>query len=313
MMRAIFTVIVLAPSLALAARYDPGAGRAALRRDASQAHAAIVNATGLALEAGKAPAISAGLDEGLRLARLASATAAALEAAARSRAEEMETGMKESARAAKELAEPLAEQRRRWKRLSGEHAELAKKADKLPDADKKEAQALLDKAAGALSSAENALRPLEESVRDISEQARAMKSARNDSLAPLMEISSAAAGVNRHAEELPEPSAAVKALLGALGPEPDNAAKALIWEKFKLLRDAARLLFEAADRVCNRADDFRRVSAAYERPYDAFEDARREAGSGTAGARAHLDRAHKALTAADERIKKPVAVPKAQP
>ncbi|PIR16245.1 MAG: hypothetical protein COV48_10030 [Elusimicrobia bacterium CG11_big_fil_rev_8_21_14_0_20_64_6] len=313
MTRALLAAFVLAPALALAARYDPGSDRAALRRDASQAHAAIVNATGLALEAGKVPAITAGLDEGLRLARLASTTAAALDAAARSRAADMEAGAKSGERAAKELAEPLAEQRRRWQRQSGEHAELVKKAEKLPDADKKEAQTLLDKAAGALSSAADALRPLEESLHTMSEQARAMKAARSDSLAPLVEISSAAASVNRRAEDLPEPAAAAKALLGSLGPEPDNAAKALIWEKFKLQRDAARLLFEAADRVCNRADDFRRASAAYERSYDAFEDARREASSGTAGARAHLDRAHKALNAASERIKKPAAAPKSQP
>jgi hypothetical protein len=72
MMRFLTAAILLAPALALAARYDPGADRVALRQAATLCYSTVVDASGLALEPEKAKAISAGLDERLRWRRLAS-------------------------------------------------------------------------------------------------------------------------------------------------------------------------------------------------------------------------------------------------
>jgi hypothetical protein len=298
--------VLLAPAPALAARYDPDADRAALRQAATLAHSTVVDATGRALEPEQVPTITAGLDEGLRQARLASDTARLLDAAAAKRAAEMEAGVKTSSDPKiKELTEPIEAERHRWERLSNEHEELKKKVDVLPDEEKKKLLPLLAKAANALGSAADALRPFESSIKLMSEQALEMKEARQDSLGPLVEISSAASGVIAHAEDLPAPMAEAKARLGALGLEPRNVARSRAWEKLELLRGITSTLFQAADQACNRADGFRRRSAAYERAYGAFEKARQAASSGPAGAKPLLDEAHKALAQVRERLEKP--------
>ena len=250
---------------AWAARYDPDADRAVLRQAATLAHSTVVDSAGRALEPEQVPAITAGLDEGLRQARLASDAARSLDPATAKRSAEMEAGVKASSDLKiKELSDPVAAERLRRERLSNQHEELKKKVDVLPDEDKKKLLPLLAKAASALLSAADALRPLESSITIMSEQALEMKKTRQDSLGPLVELSSAVFGVIAHAEDLPAPMAEAKARLGALGQEPRNVARSRAWEKLELLRGITSTLFQAADRACNRADDFRRRSASYE-------------------------------------------------
>jgi hypothetical protein len=304
--RVMLAAVLLAPSPALAARYDPDAARAALRQAATLSHSTVVDASGRALEPEQAPAITAGLDEGLRLAQLASVTARSLDAAAQKRAAEMDAGVKASSELKiKELSDPIAAERLRWERLSNEHEELKQKVDALPDEEKKKLLPLLAKAANALGSAADALRPLESSIKIMSEQALEMKEAHQDSLGPLVEISSAVSGVIAHAEDLPAPLAEAKTRLGALGQEPRNVARSRAWEKLELLRGITSSLFQAADRACNRADDLRRRSASYERASGAFEKARQAASSGPAGTKALLDEARKTLAQVRERLEKP--------
>lgn len=300
-------IILLAPILASAARYDPDSDRFVLRQTATASRAAVVAATGLALEPEKASAIERGLDEGLRQARLAAGAARSLDAAARLRDAEMTAGIKENVLELKikEAAAPIAVERVRWERLSADRSDLKKKVDELPDEEKKKLLPLIAKAEGALNSAASALRPLEESVKLAGERALEMKDARARALGPFVEISSGAAGTIARAEDLAAPAAEAKARLGALGQEPRGVARSRAWEKLEPLRDVTRLLFEAADRACNRADDFRRHSATYQTASEAFEKSRLAAKAGPADAKAFLDAADQELARVRERMRKP--------
>ncbi|MBI2387538.1 MAG: hypothetical protein HYV14_16230 [Elusimicrobia bacterium] len=301
-------VVLLAPAPVLAARYDPSFDRAALRQAATSAHSGIVEATGLALELEKVPAITAGLDEGLRQARLAADAARALDAAARQRGAALETGSKDAAlaRRIKEVSEPVAAERLRLSRLASAQSELTAKVDDLPDEARKKLRPLLAKAGAGLRSAGDALRPLEEAVKVMGERALAMKELQRDSRGPLVEISSAAAGTVLRAEELPPALAEAKARLASLGEEPRAAARSRAWEKLDRLRDIARLLFQEADRACNRADELRRVSSDHDRAADGFERALGTAAAGPASA-AFLDEAQKLHQEVRDRLKEPPA------
>lgn len=305
LIRAAAALVLLAPSRALAARYDPDFDRAALRQAATLSNSTVVDAAARPLEPEQAPAISAGLDEGLRQASLAADAARSLDAAARQRAAAMETeaGERSLDRRIKELQEPVAAERARFARLSVEHDELKQKVSSLADEERKKLLPLLDKAAGGLRAAASALRPLEDAVGLMGERGLVMKELRQDSLGPLVEISSAAAGAIRSAEELPPAAAAAKASLGALGQEPRAAARTRAWEKLDVLRGITRQLFQDADRACNRADDFRRLSAAFAQASTEFESARRTAAAGPAGARSFLDEAKKLQAEVRQRLK----------
>ncbi len=303
-------VLLLAPSLARASRYDPDADRSALRQAAAASHAAVIDATGLPLLPEKVPAIAAGLDEGLRQAGVASEAARSLSAGAQKRAAETAAGVKAgSERRLKDLSDPVAAERVRWDRLSSEQRDLKTKVDELSGDEKKKLLALLAKASDALRDAADGLRPLEEAVRIMGEQALEMKAAHQGGLGPLVEASSAAAAAIGHAESLPAPLAEAKARLAALGSEPREVARKRAWEALEPLRNDARLLYEAADRACNRADDFRRYSVAYGRAFDAFERARAAAGAGPVEAGSRLDEAEKLLERVRERLKKPATLP----
>lgn len=298
--------LLLLSSAASAARYDPDFDRAALRQAATLAHSGIVDATGLPLEPEKVPAITAGLDEGLRQARLAAGSARSLDDAARRRGEAMEAAVKEGAleRALKELLEPVAAERRRLARLSAERGELKEKVEALPEGERKKLEPLLAKAEGALSEAAGALRPLEEAAKSMEERGLEMKSRQRDAAGPLVEISSAAAGTIGRAEDLAPAMAEAKARLAVLGQEPRDVARTRAWEKLDLLRGVVRLLFQDADRACNRADEFRRASSSYERAFDDYDRARRAASAGPSAARSFLDEAHKHLVELRKRLKK---------
>ncbi len=305
-LRAACAAVLLMPALASAARYDPDSDRAVLRQTATASHGAIADAAALALEPEKAPAIAAGLDEGVRLARLAADAARALDAAAQLRAADMAAGVKDGAldRKLKELAEPIAAERLRWDRLAPEPEELKKKAEELPPEEKKKVLSLLAKASSSLQSADDALRPFEESVKLAGSQALEMKAAQKDSLRPLVEVSSAAAGMISRSDALPEAAAEAKARLSALGQEPRGVARSRAGEKLEAAREISRQLFENADTACNRVDDFRRRSAAYERAAGDYEKARLAASAGPAAAKAFLDEAQRALALAREHFKK---------
>ena len=301
--RALLAAALLAALPAWAARYDPGADRFALRQAAIGSYTAVVDATGLPLAPEKVPAITAGLDEGLRLAQAASNAARSLAAAAKRRGAELEAGVKASSDAKlKELAEPVAAERLRWRKLTAEQDELEKKVDALPDEEKQKLRLLLAKADGVLQSADEALRTLEDSVKAMSTQALAMKSIRQESLGSLEEISGNAAAVSLRADELPAPLAEAKARLGALGQEPRELARSRAWEKLEPLRGVTRLLFESADRACNRADDLRRLSAPYDKASGDFDAARLNA-SVSSGLKSSLEEARKLLDRVRERLK----------
>lgn len=304
LLRGLIALAALAASSASAARYDPDADRFALRQSATLCYSTTVDATGLPLAPEKVPAITAGLDEGLRLSRLASDAARSLDAGAKRRGGELDAGVKASSEAKiKELSDPIAAERVRWRKLSADREDLKKKVDALSEEERKPLQPLLEKAADALQSTSEALKPLEDSVKIMGEQALALKAIRQEALGPLDEVAGNAAAVSLRADELPAPLAEAKARLGALGQEPRDAARSRAWEKLELLRGVTRLLFEAADRACNRADDLRRVSAPYQEAADAFDAARRTAGAGPAAAKPLLDEAQKTLARVRERLK----------
>ncbi|MBI2788244.1 MAG: hypothetical protein HYX59_06125 [Elusimicrobia bacterium] len=299
--------VLLSPAPALAARYDPSFDRAALRQAATLANSSVVDATGLALEPEKVPAITAGLDEGLRQARLAAEAARSLDAAARQRGKALESAAKDAdlSRRIKEAADPVAAERARLTRLSSDQAELTGKVDAMPEEAQKKLRPLLSKAGAGLRSAGDALRPLESAVSAMGERAREMQELLRDSRGPLVEISSAAAGTILRAEDLPPALAEAKARLALLGQEPRAAARSRAWEKLDLLRGITGMLFQDADRACNRADELRRVSSDHDRAAEAFEKARAAAAAGPAGVASFLDEAQKRHQEIRDALKRP--------
>ena len=281
-----------------ASAYDPYTDRAALRGSASASMTAIVDATGLALTTEKVPAITAGIDEGLRLSRLAADAARSLEADARARAAELEAGAASLDRKVKELAEPVAIERRRADKLAAELADLERRIEARPAEERDKLRPLAAKARDALGSAGEALRPAEEALMALGSAAAGMKEARRDSLRPLLELSAGTSGTLLRADELPRAAADTKDRLAGLD---DAASRTRAVEKIEILRDVARRLFEAADRACNRADDYRRRSASYDEESAVFEKAKPAASA--AEAKSSLDRARKTLAQIQERLK----------
>lgn len=301
----LLAAFLLAPGLASAARYDPDFDRAALRQAATLSHSTTVDASGLALEPEKAPAIAAGLDEGLRQAGLAAASARSLDAAARRRGTELEAGVKDSAldRKLKDLKEPVEVELERRRRLAAGLGRMKKKAEGLPPEERKKLEPPLAEAERALRSAGEALAPLEAALSSMAERRLELKSLQRDSLLPLVEISSAAVNVIRRAEELTLGVPQAKALLEVLGQEPRAAARTRAWEKLDSLRGMTRLLFQDADRACNRAYDLRRLSSRFEDSSEAFEAARKTAAPVPDAVKTSLNQAESALRKARESLK----------
>lgn len=302
-MKTLLLLAALVPA-ALAADYDPEPGRAALRQAAAGAHNTVVDATGLPLLPEKAAAITAGLDEGRRLAGLAVAAARSLEDASKARAAAMEAGTKDAVLDGKikDLTAPVAEQNARLKKLSAEQDELEAKVEKLPEEERKKLKPLAAKAASFLARAGSALAPLDDALKSMAAVAPEMKDQRKRALGPLAELTAAAAGVLRAADEYDFPLGEAKARLLQLGQEPREAARARAWEKLLPLRDAVVALFQHADRACNRADDFRRRSEAYGEAAASFEKGRAAAAAGPAAAREFLDAAHAAQARLREKL-----------
>lgn len=305
MMRSV-PLLLLVPSLALAGRYDPTPDRAALRQAATAAHDSVVTAAGLALEPEKAAAIKAGLEEGLRQARLAAEAAKTLDAAAEQRAAEMTAAVREGALAGKikKISEPTAAERRRWEQLSADREDLKKKVDALPHTSRESFKALLATAADALKSADEALRSTENFVDAMGARSLEMKEAQRRALETRAETALSVAETVRQADALSAPTAEAEARLGSLGQEPRELARSRAALKLNPLCDITRLLCAAADTACNRADDFRRFSAGFEKASLAFEKARSAANVDPAEAKSFLDKAQNALAQVRERLQK---------
>lgn len=310
MRNAVLLALVL-PAAASAARYDPDADRAALRDAATACRTTVIDATGLALEPAKVPAIVKGLDEGSREAALASAAASSLDAAARARAGVMDSAAKSCASLRhREAYEPVAAAAKRRDRAAAEATDLRTRVDALPDeAARKKLGAALSKAEAALDAAAAALRPLDAAASAMTAECAAMAQAGRAADDPLVELSSAAAAALRAADGLPPAAAAAKERLAALTPDGDGPAKTRAAQALELARDAARALFESADRACNRADDFRRRSAAFEKSSSAWDRARATLAAGPFAAVGSLAEAEKALASVRDALDKPAPKP----
>ena len=301
MTRILLLAVLLAPSLA-AARYDPSTDRATLRQTATACHATIVDATGLPLEKEKVPDIIKGLDEGLRLSRLASDTASSLDAAAKARAKEMSAVTDGLDRRLKGLTEPVAAQRKRYEDDASELSDYKQKIEKLPEEDREKYKPRVAKAEESLKAANEALGRPEGASLTLGQRALEMKRARKQGLKALDEVSAASTDTVNAAGGLPAPAAAVKEKLAVLDQPPVETARARAREKIELARAASLALFQAADRACNRADDLRRWSSDFADASEAFEAT--WPATNPSSAKGFLDEAETTLTLIRELLKK---------
>ena len=301
---------------ARAAGYDPDADRAALRGAANACYDETVRATGLALTAEKAPEIKTGLDEAVRQCRLAAEAAKSLETAGTLRAAEMAAvaagrGGPAPDAEAKDFAAAAAAQRARRTRDGSAQDELARRVDALPDkkddgkpnAAKRELKELLASAAAALDAADGALSKAEAAAPAMADGASRLKAAGAASRAPAEERSRYDAQVVAGADAFPAAVDEAKKRVDMLGSEPVQENRTRAWQKLEPLRDAARDVAAAADRACNRADDFHSRSKEFDRGRAAFEAAR-GAGAGTpAAAKASLDEAERLQATLQDRLR----------
>lgn len=300
---------------AVAAGYDPDADRAALRGAANACYDETVRATGLPLTPEKAPEIKTGLDEAVRQCRLAAEAAKSLETGGVQRAAEMAAvaagrGGPAPEADAKEFAAAASAQRARWSKDDAAQDELRKRVDALPDkkddgkpnGEKRELKDMLAGSAAALDDADGALKKAEAAAPAMAEGAARLGAARKAALGPADERARADAQVAAGADAFPPAVDEAKKRVDMLGSEPREENRTRAWQKLEPLRDRAREVAAAADRACNRADDFRSRSKDFDRGWDAYDGARR-AGAGTpAAAKAALDGAEKTQAAVKDRL-----------
>ena len=283
---------LLAPCVALAAPYDPGADGASLRSGALAANESVNRACSLALAPGKVAPIKDGLDEGVRHARGAAEAAGRLDEQARQRTAEMAAALKKS-----ETKDEIPPERQRWRKASSAHAELSARVEKLPEGpDKRRLKETLKKAAGALQAADETLRKGEDAAAVMGAVLQNMKDASRRARAPAGELSSAADEALRLAGLLPGAADEAKALLDLLDQEPKNVSRARAWDQLETTRGLTSGLFTAADAACNRASELHTQSTAFARAQDVFEKSRSASGAALAAARPSLDEAEKTLT-----------------
>lgn len=290
-------LLLIAPSFALAAKYDPDRDRAVLRQSADAAYQSAARAASLPLAPESAPGIKESLDDALASARLASEAAKTLETGASRRAGEMDGALKS-------LPDPPADPgRARWKTLSGGQDGLRKRVDALPesDADKAELTGELDRAGASLTSADAALAKAEAAAKAAADAASAMKDAARRALGPGGERAEADGEVVRLTEALSSPVAEAKAAADLLGQEPQSVNRTRAGDKLVVPRELAGRLRAAADRACNRADDYRTLSAAFDRAQASASDAR-ASGAAAAEAKAALDEAERTQAGVRERL-----------
>ena len=309
-------LLLLAAAPALAAKYDPDGDRAALRSAANASYDAAGRAAGLPLETEKAADIKASLDECLARAGLASAAAKSLETAAGQRSNEMDGALKGHGApapdaAAKDSAAAAAVQRARWKSLSADRDELQSRVKALPDqnpdgkSNKEDLNAALQRAAASLTAADRALGQAEAGAATAADSAGAMALARHRALESDGERAAADGEVVRQADALLPSVSDAKNAVDLLGTEPQSVNRTHAGDKLGAARELARQLDSAADRACNRADDFRSRSDGFDRAQAAFSSASSDGAAALAAAKAALDDADKTQTAVRDRLDHP--------
>lgn len=303
---------------AAAAKYDPDADRAALRGAANACYDETVRATGLALTPEKAGEIKTGLDEAVRQSKSAQEAAKTLEAEGQKRAAEMAAiaagrGGPTPEPEAKDFAAAAAVQRSRWSQRAAEQAELRGRVDALPDKKddgkpdpvKRELKELLGSAGGALDDADAALKRAEAAAPMMTDGAARLKAALKASAGPADERARYDAQVIAGAEDFPPAVGEAKSRVDMLGEEPREKSRARAWQKLEPLRDRARDILAAADRACNRADDFHGRSSDFDRGWADFDAARKSGAGAPAAAAAALDRAEKTQAGVKARLDHP--------
>jgi hypothetical protein len=288
-------LVLSAPAFA---KYDPDSDRAALRQAASSSYDAAGRAAAVPLVPERAAEIRADLDESLAQANLAANDAKNLETGASNRADEMSGELKgrgapAPSSAAKDLAGAAASARTRWMALSKDRDGLKARVDVLPDAnkDKAELKTLLERSSASLAAADEALTHAESAATAMAAGVAAMALAQKRAKASAAELAAADAEVIRRTDLLSPPVADAKAATALLGQEPQGENRTRAGQKISIPRDVTGLLYSAADRACNRADDYRSRSDAFGRAQAAFTSAQ---GDGSA-----LDAAKPALDDAD--------------
>jgi hypothetical protein len=307
-MRSHLTAALLVALPALAhAKYDPGEDRAALRSHATAAYEAAANAAGRPLEAAKAAAIKSDLDEAAGQSRLAAEAAKSMETAAGLRADEMDNvvnGRLGSApeAAAKQATDAAAAGQSRWKTLSKDRDDLKGKVDALPDEKKAKFKDGMDKATAALDGADAALLPAQAGAATMTAGAAQMAALRSRALGPAGERKAADDEVVAAYNNLPPPVAEAKAAVDLLGTEPQAENRTRAGQKLGVSRDVTQRLLAAADRACNRSDDFYGLSKGFDLSRGSYEDGRQAADGKPAAAKALLDQAEAALADVRSRL-----------
>jgi hypothetical protein len=311
-------ILLLAAAPAFAAKYDPDRDRAALRGAANASYNACVRAAGLPLEPQKAADIKASLDECLDQARAAASAAKSLEDGAGRRSSGMDGVLKGHGApapdaAAKDLTDAAAAQRARWKSLSSDHDDLKRRVDALPEknpdgapnGDKPRLGAALGRAAGSLSDAERALGRAETGASAATGASGDMAQDRKRSLAPDGERAANDGEVVRLADDMLQPVADAKYAVDQIGVEPQSVNRTRAVDKLDVPRTLARRLDAAADRACNRADDYHNLSSAFDRALADFTSSSADAAAATAAAKASLDEAARTQADVQARLDRP--------
>jgi len=289
------------PFSAYAAKYDPDHDRAVLRQNADAAYQSAVRAASLPLAPESAPGIKASLDDALASARSASEAAKTLETGASRRAGEIDAALTA-------LPAPAPEPpRARWKTLTDERAALLKRVDALPNADPDKADLgdALDRAGASLPAADSAMTKAEAAAKAAADAAAAMKDAARRSRGPGGERADADGEVVRLTEALPSPVAEAKAAVDLLGQEPQSVNRTRAGNALVAARELTGRLLSAADRACNRTDDYRILSAAFDRAQADGAEARAAGAAAAAEAKAALDEAQRAQNRVRERLDRP--------
>ncbi|MDE2143141.1 MAG: hypothetical protein KGJ84_12095 [Elusimicrobia bacterium] len=290
-------LFLLAPSVALAATYDPSDARTALEGHAAAAYTAADTAAGTPLEAEKAASIKANLDQAAAEAGLAENGAKSLETEGSLRAGEMKNALKGKDERAKSLADGSQTARNRWKKLTADQADLKAKVDALPDEkpagkpneDKSRLKDTLDQAATYLQSADANLTLSENGASAMSSSVDQMTSLQHRSISPAEERKSADDDAVAAADSLPPPTAEAKAAVDLLGHEPQAENRTRAGSKLGVPRDITRRLLSDADRAGHRDEDFASLSDAFDRALAAFTDADKASDGKTDAAKGFLD------------------------
>jgi hypothetical protein len=308
-------LLAAAPAFA-AAHYDPDQDRAALRQAASSSYNAATLAAGVPLVPERAAEIRADLDESLARANDASTAAKNLETAAVKRAAEMAGELKghgapAPSADAKDLSDAAALQRARWKSLSKDHDDLQARVFALPDTnrDKADLKSTLRAAGDSLAAADAALGRAEADASAAADTVAQMELADKRARSSAAELTPQDTEVIRLADSLPPPVSEAKDATGLLGQEPQGPNRTRAGAKISVPRDLTSQMYSAADRACNRADDYHGRSSAFDRALASFALAKSSGASDLAAAKSALDKADASQAGVRDRLDHPKPQP----